>query len=143
MCGIIGIASNKTVTTNIIQSLKKLEYRGYDSAGIATIVDGNITFSVDYAKPLGLDKQLIAGLGLEMVENFLEPFLNFAYTIDHSITWVSGVQLISQKTGTNFELSTTKELLNKISGKASLNYNQPEEGDGTTEFNIKLIYFAF
>ena len=42
MCGIIGIASNKSVTTNIIQSLKKLEYRGYDSSGIATIVDGNI-----------------------------------------------------------------------------------------------------
>jgi len=42
MCGIIGIASNKSVTTNIIQSLKKLEYRGYDSAGIATIVNGNI-----------------------------------------------------------------------------------------------------
>ena len=42
MCGIIGIASNKSVTANIIQSLKKLEYRGYDSSGIATIVDGNI-----------------------------------------------------------------------------------------------------
>ena len=42
MCGIIGIASNKSVTTNIIQSLKKLEYRGYDSSGIATIVNGNI-----------------------------------------------------------------------------------------------------
>ncbi len=42
MCGIIGIASNKTVTSNIIQSLKKLEYRGYDSAGIATIVNGEI-----------------------------------------------------------------------------------------------------
>ena len=42
MCGIIGIASNKSVTSNIIQSLKKLEYRGYDSAGIATIVNGNI-----------------------------------------------------------------------------------------------------
>jgi len=42
MCGIIGIASNKPVTSNIIQSLKKLEYRGYDSAGIATIVNGNI-----------------------------------------------------------------------------------------------------
>ena len=37
MCGIIGIASNKSVSTNIIQSLKKLEYRGYDSAGLATI----------------------------------------------------------------------------------------------------------
>ncbi len=42
MCGIIGIASNKSVTSNIIQSLKKLEYRVYDSAGIATIVNGNI-----------------------------------------------------------------------------------------------------
>jgi len=42
MCGIIGIASNKSVTANIIQSLKKLEYRGYDSSGIATIVDGYI-----------------------------------------------------------------------------------------------------
>ena len=42
MCGIIGIASNKSVTSNIINSLKKLEYRGYDSAGIATMVNGNI-----------------------------------------------------------------------------------------------------
>jgi len=42
MCGIIGIASNKVVTENIIQSLKKLEYRGYDSAGISTIVNNSI-----------------------------------------------------------------------------------------------------
>ena len=37
MCGIIGIASNKPVSMNIVNSLKKLEYRGYDSAGLATI----------------------------------------------------------------------------------------------------------
>jgi len=37
MCGIIGIASNKSVSINIINSLKKLEYRGYDSAGLATL----------------------------------------------------------------------------------------------------------
>ena len=37
MCGIIGIASNKPVSVNIINSLKKLEYRGDDSAGIATL----------------------------------------------------------------------------------------------------------
>ena len=42
MCGIIGIASNKVVTENIIQSLKKLEYRGYDSAGISTIINNTI-----------------------------------------------------------------------------------------------------
>ena len=42
MCGIIGIASNKLVTSNIIESLKKLEYRGYDSAGISTIDNNQI-----------------------------------------------------------------------------------------------------
>ncbi len=42
MCGIIGIASNKSVSVNIINALKKLEYRGYDSAGLATINKGRI-----------------------------------------------------------------------------------------------------
>ena len=42
MCGIIGIASKKAVSSNIIHSLKKLEYRGYDSAGIATIDSNEI-----------------------------------------------------------------------------------------------------
>ncbi len=42
MCGIIGINSNKPVSSAIINSLKKLEYRGYDSAGIATLSSGLI-----------------------------------------------------------------------------------------------------
>ena len=42
MCGIIGIASNKPVSINIINSLKKLEYRGYDSAGLATLNENGI-----------------------------------------------------------------------------------------------------
>ena len=42
MCGIIGITSSKPVVNNIINSLKKLEYRGYDSAGIATFSDSFI-----------------------------------------------------------------------------------------------------
>ncbi len=42
MCGIIGISSNKSVSSSIINSLKKLEYRGYDSAGLATLFDGEI-----------------------------------------------------------------------------------------------------
>jgi len=43
MCGIIGITSNKPVSSAIIKSLKKLEYRGYDSAGIATLSNGTIS----------------------------------------------------------------------------------------------------
>ena len=42
MCGIIGIASNKPVSINIINSLKKLEYRGYDSSGLATLTNNSI-----------------------------------------------------------------------------------------------------
>ena len=42
MCGIVGITSNKPVSAAIINSLRKLEYRGYDSAGIATLSDGFI-----------------------------------------------------------------------------------------------------
>ena len=42
MCGIIGIASDKPVSGNIVEALKKLEYRGYDSAGLSTIFNGEI-----------------------------------------------------------------------------------------------------
>jgi len=42
MCGIVGITSNKQVTVSIINSLRKLEYRGYDSSGIATLDNGHI-----------------------------------------------------------------------------------------------------
>ena len=48
MCGIIGIASNKSVSVNIISALKKLEYRGYDSAGLATIANGEINSANNY-----------------------------------------------------------------------------------------------
>ena len=42
MCGIVGITSTKSVTSMIINSLRKLEYRGYDSSGIATLYNGSI-----------------------------------------------------------------------------------------------------
>ena len=69
MCGIIGIASNKSVTLNIIKSSKKLEYRGYDSAGIATIVDGNIdekkcTGRVDNLEKILFKKPSTGSLGI-------------------------------------------------------------------------------
>ncbi|GAA5103003.1 glutamine--fructose-6-phosphate transaminase (isomerizing) [Bartonella acomydis] len=40
MCGIIGILGNRCVTSSLIDGLKRLEYRGYDSSGIATIHNG-------------------------------------------------------------------------------------------------------
>jgi glutamine---fructose-6-phosphate transaminase (isomerizing) len=42
MCGIVGAISSRQVAPIILDSLHRLEYRGYDSAGIATLVDGQI-----------------------------------------------------------------------------------------------------
>lgn len=41
MCGIVGAVANRNVVSTLIEGLSRLEYRGYDSAGIA-ILDGNI-----------------------------------------------------------------------------------------------------
>jgi glucosamine--fructose-6-phosphate aminotransferase (isomerizing) len=42
MCGIIGILGKTDVAPLIVEGLKRLEYRGYDSAGVATVKDGRI-----------------------------------------------------------------------------------------------------
>ncbi|HEX3862213.1 MAG TPA: glutamine--fructose-6-phosphate transaminase (isomerizing) [Stellaceae bacterium] len=42
MCGIIGIIAKRPVASELIEGLRRLEYRGYDSAGIATLIDGRI-----------------------------------------------------------------------------------------------------
>ncbi|MGZ4830295.1 MAG: glutamine--fructose-6-phosphate transaminase (isomerizing), partial [Candidatus Angelobacter sp.] len=41
MCGIVGYVGKKRVVPVIIEGLRKLEYRGYDSAGIAVCGNGN------------------------------------------------------------------------------------------------------
>jgi glucosamine--fructose-6-phosphate aminotransferase (isomerizing) len=42
MCGIVGIANGEDAAPVLLEALKRLEYRGYDSAGLATLVDGHI-----------------------------------------------------------------------------------------------------
>jgi glucosamine--fructose-6-phosphate aminotransferase (isomerizing) len=59
MCGIIGITSNKPVSSAIINSLKKLEYRGYDSAGIATLSNGVINEVKSQGRVDNLEKNLV------------------------------------------------------------------------------------
>ncbi len=42
MCGIVGILGREPVADRLVEALKRLEYRGYDSAGIATLEDGHL-----------------------------------------------------------------------------------------------------
>ncbi|MGE7416222.1 glutamine--fructose-6-phosphate transaminase (isomerizing), partial [Methylobacterium tarhaniae] len=42
MCGIVGIVGRETVSAQVVDALRRLEYRGYDSAGIATLEAGRL-----------------------------------------------------------------------------------------------------
>lgn len=58
MCGIIGIVGNNPATPRLLEALKRLEYRGYDSAGIATLVNGGIERRRAEGKLANLGKRL-------------------------------------------------------------------------------------
>ena len=58
MCGIVGITSSKPVSSMILNSLRKLEYRGYDSSGIATLHQGIIHEMKSEGRVDALEKNL-------------------------------------------------------------------------------------
>jgi glucosamine--fructose-6-phosphate aminotransferase (isomerizing) len=60
MCGIVGIAGTRDAAPVILEALKRLEYRGYDSAGIATLVGGQIDRRRSPGKLSKLDEVLRA-----------------------------------------------------------------------------------
>jgi glucosamine--fructose-6-phosphate aminotransferase (isomerizing) len=60
MCGIIGILSSGDVAPQLLDGLKRLEYRGYDSAGVATLVNGRIERRRAQGKLVNLEGELDA-----------------------------------------------------------------------------------
>ena len=58
MCGIVGILGKESVALQIVEALKRLEYRGYDSAGIATLNHGVIERRRAQGKLKNLEKRL-------------------------------------------------------------------------------------
>jgi glucosamine--fructose-6-phosphate aminotransferase (isomerizing) len=72
MCGIIGYVGSKDIVPIIVESLKKLEYRGYDSAGIAVIEEGKI------------NRRRVKGKIAELEKSLVEEPLNGRYGIGHT-----------------------------------------------------------
>jgi glucosamine--fructose-6-phosphate aminotransferase (isomerizing) len=60
MCGIVGILGNKPVATDLVDALRRLEYRGYDSAGIATVEDGHLERRRAEGKLRNLETRLLS-----------------------------------------------------------------------------------
>lgn len=60
MCGIVGVIGEETAAPLLMEGLRRLEYRGYDSAGIATSQDGSIRRVRAQGKLMNLDKALHA-----------------------------------------------------------------------------------
>ncbi|MCR4267374.1 glutamine--fructose-6-phosphate transaminase (isomerizing) [Nitratireductor sp. ZSWI3] len=58
MCGIVGIVGHTPVAPLIVDALKRLEYRGYDSAGVATIEHGALARRRAEGKLVNLEKRL-------------------------------------------------------------------------------------
>ena len=58
MCGIVGYVGNKNATDFLIEGLSKLEYRGYDSAGIAVINNGKVEIVKHKGRLANLSREL-------------------------------------------------------------------------------------
>src|SRR5579863_4108430 len=58
MCGIVGILGQGPVAGSILEALKRLEYRGYDSAGVATLENGRLTRRRAEGKLRNLEEKL-------------------------------------------------------------------------------------
>lgn len=60
MCGIVGYIGTKPASTLLIEGLKRLEYRGYDSAGVCVCRAGELTISKDIGRVMQVEQQILA-----------------------------------------------------------------------------------
>ena len=59
MCGIVGYVGPNTVADVLLEGLRRLEYRGYDSAGVAVLNDHEITTTKETGKVAALTEKLV------------------------------------------------------------------------------------
>jgi glutamine---fructose-6-phosphate transaminase (isomerizing) len=72
MCGIVGAVASRNITPILVEGLKRLEYRGYDSCGVAVHADGGLKRARSVTR--------VAELQREIVETKFEGFTGIAHT---------------------------------------------------------------
>ena len=72
MCGIVGAVAQRDITPVLVEGLKRLEYRGYDSCGVAVYIDGNLRRTRSTAR--------VSELSTQIEQDKLQGFTGIAHT---------------------------------------------------------------
>ena len=117
MCGIIGIASSKDIIQPLVEGLRKLAYRGYDSAGLATLDNGRIVQrraigKIDNLERLIKKKPVSGSLGIAHTRWATHGIPNEANAHPHSTGEVAIVH--------NGIIENYKDLIKKLDNKVKL-----------------------
>ena len=147
MCGIIGYIGNRPATEILLTGLQRLEYRGYDSAGIATINKGKLhrqrtVGSVTNLVPLIEEKPLIGNIGIahtrwathgEPNKRNAHPHIDFSGDIalvhNGIIENHSTIRTYLLEQGISFNTDTDTEALIQLIGFFYREENSQENGD--------------
>ena len=125
MCGIVGILGNHEVAPLILEALKRLEYRGYDSAGIATLQNGHLDRRRAVGKLINLSDRLVhdalpgkAGIGHTRwathgapTEANAHPHQTGPVAVVHNGIIENYRDLRAELSGSNFESETDTEIV--------------------------------
>ncbi len=143
MCGIVGILGRGPVADQIVDSLKRLEYRGYDSAGVATLEGGQLERRRAEGKLRNLEKKLetepLAGhLGIghtrwathgKPTENNAHPHAAASVAVVHNgiIENFRELRLKLEKDGAKFTSETDTEVVAHLVNSYILKGMSPQE----------------
>ncbi|GAA4661749.1 glutamine--fructose-6-phosphate transaminase (isomerizing) [Bartonella pachyuromydis] len=148
MCGIIGIFGKRCVTSSLVDGLKRLEYRGYDSSGIATVYNGKLYRVRAEGKLVHLEEKLKktplkGNLGIGhtrwathgvAVERNAHPHVTEKLAIVHNGIIENFVELKKEliEDGYSFETETDTEVIAHLITRALNNALSPQEAMRTS-----------
>ena len=146
MCGIVGVLGSHEVAPLILEALKRLEYRGYDSAGIATLQNGHLDRRRAVGKLINLSDRLVheplpgkAGIGHTRwathgapSEANAHPHQNGPVAVVHNGIIENYRELRAELAGSNFESETDTETVAHLCARFMAGGMSPREAAKAT-----------